>query len=71
MKKTPSKRFKLNTDDGKEILQVIGWTLLSALVVVLLDVVQAIEFPAQYVFVVPIANTLLVAAKKWVQEKRA
>lgn len=70
MSKVRSKKYQLNKEDGKDILKVIGWTLLSAFVVVALDIVQAIEFPAQYAFVVPIINTTLVAVKKWVQEKR-
>ena len=68
--KQRSKRWKLNSEDLTEIGKVIFWTLVSALAVVLLDVVQAIQFPPQYAFVPGIVNSLLVALKKVAQDKR-
>jgi len=65
-----SKRFKLNQDDAKAIGKVIAWTMASALIAVLIDVNQAIEFPVEYAFIPGIINSVLVAGKKFVQEKR-
>ena len=71
METTPSKRYTLNKEDGQEIAKVIGWTLAAALVTVLIDVVGLIDMPAQYALIVPIVNTILVALKKFIQEKQA
>ena len=51
-------------------LHVFGWTIASALIVLGLDLVQVIEFPVEYAFIVPIANTILYALKEFVADNR-
>lgn len=65
-----SKKYTLNKHDLGEIAKVIGWSMASALVVILIDIVGMLEFPAEYAFVVPIVNVVLVALKKFIQEKQ-
>ena len=66
-----SKKYSFNKEDIAEIAKVIGWSMASALVVVLIDVVGMLDFPTEYAFVVPIVNVVLVALKKFIQEKQA
>ena len=65
-----SKKYSFNKEDIVEIAKVIGWSMASALVVVLIDVVGMLDFPTEYAFVVPIVNVVLVALKKFIQEKQ-
>jgi hypothetical protein len=67
----PSTRFSLNKADLISILKVIGWTVASALVAAVIVALGNINVPAQYLFLVPIVNTLLVAIQKFVAGKAA
>ena len=61
--------FHLDKGDSKGILKVIGYTIATAVVVALIDLLSGFEFPAQYLWIAPVINTLLVAAKKFFESK--
>ena len=62
-----SKRFTLNEADTQSIFKVLLWSLGSALVVALIGIVQALDVPQEWLFLVPIVNTALFALKEWFQ----
>ena len=54
----------------QKVLKVFYWTVASAVVALLLSLVNIIEVPAQYAFVVPVINTALYAVKEWIADNR-
>lgn len=64
------KRFSFGWKEVDRSMKVFAWTMGSALVVLLLGIVDAVEVPSQYVFVVPIANTVLYSIKEWIADNR-
>jgi hypothetical protein len=63
-----SPKYKLNKEDGLKILTVLGWTLGSALVAFVIDLVPQVELGAHYAWLVPMINTGLVALQKWIKD---
>lgn len=59
-----SPQYKLNKEDLTSILKVVLWSGLSAMVGTLITVVNQLDVPAEYLFIVPIVNTVLVAVHK-------
>jgi len=64
-----SKKYTLNAKDVSEISKVIGWTILSGVVAVLISFTANLEVPAQYALIVPLVNTVLYTASKFIQGK--
>jgi len=64
-----SKRYTLNKKDGLKILQVLGWTISSAVIAFAIDLIPSIDVGANYAWLVPMINTVLVVLKKFVQDK--
>jgi hypothetical protein len=64
-----SKRYSLNNEDGLKILQVLGWTVSSAIIAFAIDLIPNIDVGANYAWLVPMINTVLVVLKKFVQDK--
>ena len=64
------KRFRLNREETQSIFQVLLWSLGSALVVALIGIVQALDVPQEWLFLVPVANTVLYALREWFQGQR-
>lgn len=67
----PSKRFTLNREDAKNILKVLAWATASAVIAALISLLNIVEFPTEWVWLVPVINTILVALKKFVSDKSA
>ena len=65
-----SSRFKLDKLDVKSIGKVIGWTVLSALVALGLDVFQVIEVSGSALYFLPIINTVLVGLQKLLKDNK-
>jgi len=63
-----SPKYKLNKEDGLKILKVLGWTLGSALVAFVIDLVPQVELGMHYAWLVPMINTGLVALQKWIKD---
>lgn len=62
--------FNFGSEEAKNTLKVFGWTLASAVVVLLIDFVGMIDMPTEYAFVVPLANTILYALKEFIADNR-
>lgn len=60
-----SPKYSLNKEDGIKILEVIAWTVASSVVAVLISILAELDVPAQYAFLVPIANTILYTAQRF------
>ena len=65
-----SKRFTLNEEETRGIFKVLLWSLGSALVVALIGVIQTADVPQEWLFLVPVANTVLYALREWFQGQR-
>lgn len=65
-----SKKYSLNKEDGMKILQVFLWSLSSFVVIFLIDLLPQLDLGTQFMWVLPIANTILVAAKKFIEERK-
>lgn len=62
--------FRIGKSELKKISKVLAWSFGSAFVVFLLGVVEAVEVPAQFEFLVPLANTILYSLKEWIADNR-
>jgi len=62
-----SKRFTLNVAEAKSILRVMLWSFGSATAVALLGLLQSIDVPEAWVFLVPIANSLVYSFIEWIK----
>lgn len=56
--------------EASKTLKVFLWTVASAFIVFLIDLLGAVDIPAQYLPYVPLANTVLYALKEWVADNR-
>ena len=63
-----SSSLQLNSNEGSHILKVFLWTLASAAVVGLLSLIKVIDFPPQFLWAVPVVNTLLVALQSFIAD---
>ena len=62
-------KYQLNKDGAIKILMVLGWSCLSAFIATLISLVPDIDIPVEWIWLVPLINSTLVAAKKFVDEK--
>jgi len=63
-------RFEFKRHELDKALKVFAWSFGSAMVVLLLNLVDAIDFPVQYAWAVPLVNSILYAAKEWIADNR-
>lgn len=61
-----SPHFSFNLENLKASLKVFGWTVSSALVVLLIAAFADVDVPPQYAFMVPMVNTALYALKEYI-----
>ena len=62
-------KYQLNKDGAIKILMVIGWSCLSAFIASLIAVVPDINVPLEWIWLVPVINSTLVALKKFIDSK--
>lgn len=62
-----SRKYTLNKEDLYDILGVVAWSGASAVVATLLTIIPELELPTQYMFVVPIVNSVLYSLHKFLQ----
>lgn len=62
----PSKKFELSKKDLSKAGQVVLWSGASAIIGALITLLPQINFPVQWLFLVPLVNTLLVTLKKFI-----
>lgn len=65
-----NKSMVFGKPEVQNTLKVFGWTVGAALVVLAIDLLGVVDMPAQYAFVVPLANTILYALKEWIADNR-
>lgn len=63
-----SKKYSLNREDAYKIGQTILYTVASAIISTLIVVVGEMDFGA-YAFLIPLINTMLYSAKKFLEER--
>lgn len=63
-----NKKFRFGKGEVKSSVKVFLWTVASAAIVLLLDLVEVMEVPTQYTFAVPIVNTILYSLKELVTD---
>lgn len=63
-------KYKFSRENLTHISKVFAWSAVSAVLGVVITTLSQIEFPTQYMFLVSIINTLLVAAKEYTSEQR-
>lgn len=64
-----SGNFQIDKPAGFHILKVFGWTLASAAIALLLNLLGVVKFPPEYAFVIPIVNTILVALQQFITDR--
>ena len=64
-----SKRYTLTKQDGFDVLKVALWSGISAFVAALIYSIQATDIPAEYAILVPIANSILYAIKRFAEDR--
>jgi len=62
----PSTRYELSEEDLKKAGQVLLWSGASAILGTIIVLVGQFNVPIQWLFLVPIINSVLVAVKKFV-----
>ena len=65
-----AKSLRFGSPEVKNTLKVLGWSVGSAVVVFLLDLLQVVDIPAQALPHVPIANTVLYALKEFFTDRK-
>lgn len=63
-----SPKFYLDKEDLYKIMKVFGWTVASAAVVFLLNLMQVVQVPSSYIWLMPLINTALVAIQRWIAD---
>ena len=61
-------KFRLNKTDVLPILKVLGWSVASVVVACLISLVGKIEISPELSILIPIANTILYAIKKFIED---
>jgi len=60
-----SPKYTLNELDWKKISQTLAYSGLSAILAALIVIVEGIEFPPEYLFIVPVINSVLYALQRF------
>lgn len=68
--KVSSPRFELNKTDGLAILKVLGWTVATAVILALIDLNSAVQFPKEFLYLQPLLNTGLVTVYKMLKDNK-
>lgn len=63
--KLMSKKYTLNRENLWKIFKVILWSGMAAVIASLIAVLKEIDIPAQWVWAVPIINTILYSLKEF------
>lgn len=65
-----NKKYKFTKENLHSTIKVLLWSVGSSVVAGLLVFISDTEFPKQYALFVPIINTILVAIKEFLDEKK-
>lgn len=61
--------FKLDKADGIHIAKVAGYSIAATIIGALIVIVGKLQVNPEYLFLVPLANTLLVSAEQFFLDK--
>ena len=64
-----SKKYSLSKEDSWDIIKVAIWSGVSAFVAAIIYAVQATDVPVEYAILVPIANSVLYAIKRFAEDR--
>lgn len=64
------KNFNFGVLEFKKVFKVFLWTGSAAFLVMIGDWINLVDFPAEYAFIVPIANTIIYALREFVADNR-
>jgi hypothetical protein len=65
-----SPKYQLNQADFIRMLKVMGWTLASTAVAVMISLLSQIEVPVEYAFLLPVINTILVGLQSFLRDNK-
>jgi len=65
-----TKSFSFDRENAKKVYKVFLWTMASAIVALGISLLGVVEMPAEYVWVVPVVNTVLYAIKEFIEEQK-
>jgi len=65
-----SPKYQLNEVDFIRMLKVLGWTLASTAVAVLISILSQVEVPVEYAFLLPVINTILVGLQSFLRDNK-
>jgi hypothetical protein len=65
-----SAKFTYDSEDIKKIAKTAAFSVASVIIVAAINALPHVQIPTDYMWVVPVVNTLLVAAKKWTDGER-
>lgn len=65
-----SPKYQLNQADFIRMLKVLGWTLASTAVAVLISILSQVEVPVEYAFLLPVINTILVGLQSFLRDNK-
>lgn len=69
MSMNPSKKYTLNREDLLQVAKVVLYSGASAMLAVVIAFLAEVQVPEQWVFVVPLINSIVVLVKKFVDGK--
>lgn len=64
-----SKKYQLNKADLIAIAEVILWSVSATVVATLITIVAQLDVPAQWMFLVPLANTVLYSLQQFIKDR--
>lgn len=65
-----TKKYKFTAENAVHTSKVFVWVVLSSIVAGVISFIADVDFPKEYAVFVPIINTILVAIKEYLDEKR-
>lgn len=58
-----AKRFNVDSADVKSWIKVLIYTVVTAIIIGVINVLASLELPMQYLWLAPLVNTVIVALK--------
>jgi hypothetical protein len=65
-----TKSFSFDRENAKKVYKVFLWTMASAIVALGIHLLGVVEMPAEYVWIVPVVNTVLYAIKEFIENQK-
>jgi len=62
-------RFSINKEQATKAGIVFIWAVASAVISFLISVIPGVQLPVEWQFLIPVVNSLLVLAKKFIEDQ--